>query len=122
MSEYFPNTTIIATFTITNINISGTNLHYVILQIFGIEMLDNVDTGLRKKIVTIGPTRKEELTVCTVKTGLNDFLDYITLSVTLLLPAGIGLFQGRSRLQDVSSRLYLALPAKVKACDEEEGV
>ena len=90
MSEYFPNTTIIATLTITNINISGTSLHCVILQIFGIEMLDNVDTGLRKKIVTIGPTRKEELTVCTVKTGLNDFLDYITLSVTLLLPAGIG--------------------------------
>jgi hypothetical protein len=59
-------------------------------QIFGVEMLDNVDTGLRKKIVLIGTSRQEELTVCTVKTGLNDFLDYISLSVTLLLPAALG--------------------------------
>ena len=36
--------------------------------------------------------------------------------VVVLLPAGIGLFQGRSRLQDVTSRVYLALPARVKAC------
>ena len=43
----------------------------------------------------------------------------ISSVVVVLLPAGIGLFQGRSRLQDVSSRIYLALPAKVKACEEE---
>ena len=53
-------------------------------------MLDNVDTHVRKKVVMIGGARKEELTVCTVKTGLNDFLDYISLAVSLVLPAGLG--------------------------------
>ena len=59
-------------------------------QVFGVEMLDNVDTHVRKKVVMIGGARKEELTVCTVKTGLNDFLDYISLAVSLVLPAGLG--------------------------------
>ena len=40
--------------------------------------------------------------------------------VVVLLPAGIGLFQGRSRLQDVTSRVYLALPATVKAWSVSE--
>ena len=53
-------------------------------------MLDNVDIGLKKRIVLIGSSRKEELTVCAVKTGLNDFLDYISLTVTLLLPTTLG--------------------------------
>ena len=80
-------------------------------------MLDNVDTGLRKKVVTIGATRKEELTVCTVKTGLNDFLDYISLCVTLVLPASIG-----PLLLLLSSPLRLCRPSLPPAPDQPSPV
>ena len=59
-------------------------------QIFGVEMLVDVDTGLKKKVVRVGGFREEELTVCTVKTGVNDFLDYISLAITLVLPFVFG--------------------------------
>ena len=39
----------------------------------------------------------------------------VKLVLLVLLPAGIGVFKGRSRLQDVTSRYYLALPAAMKA-------
>ena len=53
-------------------------------------MLEEIDTGLRKTIVIVGDTRKEELTVCSVKTGVNDFLDYISLATTLIGPTILG--------------------------------
>ena len=80
-------------------------------------MLDNVDTGLRKKVVIIGATRKEELTVCTVKSGLNDFLDYISLCATLVLPASIG-----PLLLLLSSPLRLCRPSLPPAPDQPSPV
>ena len=53
-------------------------------------MLEEIDTGLRKTIVIVGETKKEELTVCSVKTGVNDFLDYFSLATTLIVPTILG--------------------------------
>ena len=53
-------------------------------------MLEEIDTGLRKKVVVVGETRQEELTVCSVKTGVNDFLDYISLATALICPTVLG--------------------------------
>ena len=55
-------------------------------------MLSEIDTGLRKTVVILGESRKEELTVCSVKSGINDFLDYISLATTLIGPLIIGPF------------------------------
>ena len=38
----------------------------------------------------VGSAKAEEMTVCNIKSGLNDFLDYISLVVCLVLPTILG--------------------------------
>ena len=53
-------------------------------------MLSDVDGGLGRTKVLVGDSRVEELTICTIKTGVNDFLDYFSLFVSLLVPLVAG--------------------------------
>ncbi|XP_023347187.1 uncharacterized protein LOC111715979 [Eurytemora carolleeae] len=56
-------------------------------KIFGVELLR--DTQIEEEV---GSAKAEEMTVCNIKSGLNDFLDYISLVVCLVLPTILGPF------------------------------
>ena len=59
-----------------------------------------------------GTPRDMDLTYCTVKTGLNDLLDYIAIAVALILPMIIGPFL--VAIFQVSNTIYCQVHAKLK--------
>ena len=60
-------------------------------KVFGVEISERI---LQEQLSSIPPSlgtpRNLDLTYCTVKTGVNDLLDYIALVVALLLPLALG--------------------------------
>lgn len=60
-------------------------------KVFGIEMSQKIlEDQLRTIAPSLGTPRNLDLTYCTVKTGVNDILDYIALVVALILPFIVG--------------------------------
>jgi len=57
-------------------------------KVFGVGMLQGSDIQIVSELV--GSAREEELTSCRIRTGINDFLDYISLTVTFLIPTILG--------------------------------
>ncbi len=60
-------------------------------KVFGLEMSQKIlEDQLRTIAPSAGTPRDMDLTYCTVKTGVNDLLDYIALMVAFVLPLVIG--------------------------------
>ena len=60
-------------------------------KIFGVEMSQKIlEEQLRTIPPSLGTPRNMDLTYCAVKTGLNDLLDYLSFSATLVIPLVIG--------------------------------
>ncbi|TRY61503.1 hypothetical protein TCAL_05713 [Tigriopus californicus] len=60
-------------------------------KVFGVEISQQIlQDQLRTIAPSLGTPRGMDLTYCTVKTGVNDILDYIALVVALILPLIIG--------------------------------
>ena len=58
------------------------------------------DGAVEKKMVG------EEVTVCSIKTGVDDFLDFLAVTVTLLIPILIGTLRASSLdLLDIIMRI-----------------
>ena len=53
-------------------------------------MIHDIEVAGDSESVILDLSVKEEKTVCSIKTGVNDFLDYIGIFVTLLAPALLG--------------------------------
>ena len=53
-------------------------------------MIHDIEVAGELDSVVLDLSEKEEKTVCSVKTGVNDFLDYIGIFVTLAAPALLG--------------------------------
>ena len=60
-------------------------------KVFGVEMSQKIlEDQLRTIPPSLGTPRDMDLTYCTVRTGVNDLLDYIAIMVSFVLPLIIG--------------------------------
>ena len=63
-------------------------------KIFGNEMITDIEREVEEDLVTLASMEQrmvgEEVTVCSIKTGVDDFLDFLAVTVTLLIPTLTG--------------------------------
>ena len=66
-----------------------------LFQIFGTEIITDIEKVAEDDLGTLASMEKrmvgEEVTVCTIKTGVDDFLDFLAVTVTILIPTLIGI-------------------------------
>ena len=66
-------------------------------QIFGTEIITGIEKEVEEELVTLEQRMVgEEVTVCSIKTGVDDFLDFLAVTVTLLIPILIGTLRASS--------------------------
>ena len=72
---------------------SGSISFYInyLLQVFGVEISQKIlEDQLSSIPPSLGTPRDMDLTYCTVKTGLNDLLDYLAIMITIVFPLLLG--------------------------------
>ena len=66
-----------------------------LFQIFGTEIITDIEKEAEEELGTLASMEKrmvgEEVTVCSIKTGVDDFLDFLAVTVTILIPTLIGI-------------------------------
>ena len=69
----------------------------MLFQIFGTEIITGIEKEVEEELVTLEQRMVgEEVTVCSIKTGVDDFLDFLAVTVTLLIPILIGTLRASS--------------------------
>ena len=57
-------------------------------------MITDIEREVEEDLMTLASMERrmvgEEVTVCSIKTGVDDFLDFLAVTVTLLIPTLIG--------------------------------
>lgn len=79
----------------------------MLFQIFGTEIITGIEKEVEEELVTLEQRMVgEEVTVCSIKTGVDDFLDFLAVTVTLLIPILIGTLRASSLdLLDIIMRI-----------------
>ena len=86
----------------------------MLFQIFGTEIITGIEKEVEEELVTLEQRMVgEEVTVCSIKTGVDDFLDFLAVTVTLLIPILIGTLRASSLdLLDIIMRISFILIEK----------
>ena len=85
----------------------------MLFQIFGTEIITGIEKEVEEELVTLEQRMVgEEVTVCSIKTGVDDFLDFLAVTVTLLIPILIGTLRASSLDLLVIMRISLILIEK----------
>ena len=83
----------------------------MLFQIFGTEIITGIEKEVEEELVTLEQRMVgEEVTVCSIKTGVDDFLDFLAVTVTLLIPILIGTLRASSSdLLDIMRNSFILI-------------